>query len=243
MSGLGLTFLRRGNLAHPTAGSDYILSENRGDPEVFRILMANGVSSDGVGISKADALKVTSISNWFIDNTIIKDFRELVYFTNLKNLATDAFSGCSALEYVDLINIVTFSGRRHFRKCSKLRGDIALPNATTIPEGCFYATAIERIEAQSATSLGYQAFQDCKSLKVAVFGEGLLSIGYNVFDTCSSLESVVIMASTPPSVYSNSFNKTTCTIYVPDESVDAYKGASGWSSYASRIKGISEYNG
>jgi hypothetical protein len=35
--------------------------------------------------------------------------------------------------------------------------------------------------------------------------------------------------------------KSTLTIYVPDESVEAYKGATNWSAYADQIKPISEY--
>lgn len=33
---------------------------------------------------------------------------------------------------------------------------------------------------------------------------------------------------------------TELSIYVPDESVATYKAATGWSSYASKIKGKSE---
>jgi len=37
----------------------------------------------------------------------------------------------------------------------------------------------------------------------------------------------------------SAFNDTNnCPIYVPSESVEAYKSASGWSNYASRIQPI-----
>lgn len=110
MSGLGLTFLRRGNLAHPTAGSDYILSENRGDPEVFRILMSKGVSSDGVGITREDAEKLTSFNMWFRGNTLIQEFPESVYFTNVRVINQNEFNGCTSLKTFDFSNVKELLG-------------------------------------------------------------------------------------------------------------------------------------
>jgi len=62
---------------------------------------------------------------------------------------------------------------------------------------------------------------------------------YNGFNGCSSLEEITIYATTPPS-YSGTF--TGCSklahIYVPAESVEDYKAASGWSSWSSKIEAI-----
>ncbi|MBQ5394617.1 MAG: hypothetical protein IIU62_06250, partial [Alistipes sp.] len=49
-------------------GSKYI---EFADPEVFRVLMEKGVSSDGVGITTADVEAVTDIGTWFKGNTEI----------------------------------------------------------------------------------------------------------------------------------------------------------------------------
>ena len=52
--------------------------------------------------------------------------------------------------------------------------------------------------------------------------------------------SVTILATTPPTLGgSNTFNDTNnCPIYVPAESVDAYKTATNWSRLADRIQAI-----
>ena len=52
---------------------------------------------------------------------------------------------------------------------------------------------------------------------------------------------LIVRAVTPPTltVYSN-FNSAT-NIYVPDGSVDAYKTASSWTRFASKISPLSEY--
>jgi len=58
---------------------------------------------------------------------------------------------------------------------------------------------------------------------------------------CSNLISVTILATTPPTLNSSSEfnnNATGRKIYVPSESVETYKAASSWSSYASYIEAI-----
>ena len=52
--------------------------------------------------------------------------------------------------------------------------------------------------------------------------------------------SVIMKPTTPPVIFSNTFDKNyTYPIYVPAESVDAYKAATNWSSLADRIRPIS----
>ena len=49
------------------------------------------------------------------------------------------------------------------------------------------------------------------------------------------------MTATPPTLGANAFNNTTCKIYVPDASVSAYKAATNWSTYASRIFSLTQF--
>jgi hypothetical protein len=66
-------------------------------------------------------------------------------------------------------------------------------------------------------------------------------IGQSAFGLCDNLD-VVIEAVNPPVLYSTSFATTkNFTIYVPDASVNAYKSAEYWSTYADKIKPLSEY--
>ena len=80
-------------------------------------------------------------------------------------------------------------------------------------------------------------FYGCSSLVTApVIPSGVTDMS-NTFNGCTSLKEVTFLHTTPPS-YNNTL--TDCpkleTIYVPDESVDAYKTATGWSEFASKIK-------
>ena len=283
MSGIGFTFLRRGVQAHPTAGSDYILSENRGDPEVFRILMSKGVSSDGVGITKDDAAKVKSIGTWFKGNTSITSFDELVYF-GITALSDSTFNGCSNFRSFTLSDKVKTIGNYVCEKCTALEraimpgvesiGMMAFMNTMLLTE--VYMPMLNKIDARAFEGSGIsgehiledfvvpagKGFYSCPNL-ISMIAPNLSSISEAMLNRCTSLLSVyvgaissvdryaferssamtalVINASSVPSLpYTDAFTNTSCTIYVPDSSVDAYKAASGWSTYASRIKGISQ---
>lgn len=96
------------------------------DAEVLRVLLANGVGSDGK-ITERQAKAVTSIGTWFKGNTAIKRFKELQYFTSIKefgdaylNNSGSPFAGCSNLEVVYLPESTTFIGNFAFDDCDKL---------------------------------------------------------------------------------------------------------------------------
>lgn len=64
------------------------------------------------------------------------------------------------------------------------------------------------------------------------------NIGAIAFSGCTSLEKVTIYSTVPPNIDSFVFGSSTCPIYVPAASVAAYKAASRWSTYKSRIQPI-----
>ena len=82
-----------------------------------------------------------------------------------------------------------------------------------------------------------ESFRNCSSLKKLVVGAGIQKIGGSTFRDCTSMESFYIKATTPPAMGDNCFTNNPCNIYVPHASVDAYKAATNWSQYASRIYG------
>ena len=69
---------------------------------------------------------------------------------------------------------------------------------------------------------------------------GVKSIGVKAFNPGSILTRIVCEATTPPALSADSFFQWDCvaTIYVPAASVNAYKQAAGWSTYADKIVAI-----
>ena len=83
------------------------------------------------------------------------------------------------------------------------------------------------------------AFANCTSLTTIKIPSSITNIRGYAFYGCNSMTSVTIEAVTPPTTANSTFSQSNnCTIYVPAESVDAYKAASGWSNFADRIQAI-----
>ena len=151
-------------------------------------------------------------------NLIERDITSLTIPEGTKSIGNYAFYGCSNLTDVTIGNGVTSIGNFVFNNCSSL-------TSVTIPN--------------SVTSIGNGAFNKCSSLTDVTIGNGVTSIGNGAFYNCSRLTSVTIKATTPPTLGTNPFGNTNnCPIYVPAESVDAYKTATNWSAYANRIQAI-----
>ena len=90
------------------------------------------------------------------------------------------------------------------------------------------------------------AFYLCTSLQVADLGEGLTSIGTDTFNGCTSLASIICRAYNPPTLATNAFrgipsaSPLITKFYVPNDRVNAYKAATGWIAFASRIYSIND---
>lgn len=130
------------------------------DAEVLRVLLANGVGSDGK-ITERQAKAVTSIGTWFKGNTAIKRFKELQYFTSIKEFGDfylspsgSPFAGCSNLEVVYLPESTTLIGNYAFDNCDKL--DIVCL-ATTPPSSNLYPLDGQRMYVPDASLDAYKA--------------------------------------------------------------------------------------
>lgn len=83
--------------------------------------------------------------------------------------------------------------------------------------------------------------QGC-GLTTVTFPDTLERIGNYAFYGNLSLTEVISLATTPPTFGTSALQGCTAlaSIYVPDASVSTYQGTSGWSTYASIIKPISQ---
>lgn len=256
MAGLGLMNRRRAIQSSPTQG-DYI---KFADAEVLRVLIANGISSDGIGITYEDAEKITTFSTWFRGNTEITSFDELKEFTNVKAIAQDAFYnctalvsigsenitsfgaysfyGCSALEFVDFSSCTSI-GESAFQYCP-LSGELVLINVTNLRNNTFSNSNFTRIILPNIVTINQNVWQNNTIVEYLELGENITTIGGYSFYRSAALRTIICRATTPPTLGDGNYF-TNATIYVPDESVEAYKTATNWSSYASMIYPMSEF--
>lgn len=116
-----------------------------------------------------------------------------------------------------------------------------LQGITTIGSCAFSISNLTSVTIpNSVTSINDNAFYYCENLESITIPNSVTNINYYAFQRCGRLTSVTVKATTPPTLGSNVFSGTpsSLVIYVPAESVDAYKAASGWSNYADKIQAI-----
>lgn len=154
----------------------------------------------------------------------------------------DTFANCSSLTGITIPDGVTSIGSDAFSSCSGLASVNIGSGVTSIGNYAFrrdYSLS-EIVIPDSVTSIGSYAFGNNSGLTTVSIGSGITSIGQSAFRFCSGLTSITVNAVTPPTLGNNSVfaDGNDCPIYVPCNSVDAYKAATRWSTYASRIQGI-----
>ena len=141
----------------------------------------------------------------------------------------------------DSTRLSEYTGKNFiFIKCIK---SVNIPvTVTSLGSDCFKycSSLLAVIIPDSVTSLGGWCFYGCSSLTCIIIPDSVTSLGDRCFQYCSSLTSVTCKATTPPTLGSTAFSSTNSTlvIYVPAESVDAYKAATNWSNYADKIQAI-----
>jgi hypothetical protein len=80
------------------------------------------------------------------------------------------------------------------------------------------------------------AFQFCNSLTSITIPDSVTSIGEGAFEYCHKLTDIYLHPITPPTLKSTAaIASAVTTIHVPIGSGDAYKNATNWSSFASKI--------
>lgn len=205
-------------------------------------------------------------NNIFQSKNNIGSFREFGYFTKITSLPTSAFQsssitaitipsscttlgvhcfyGCTKLTEANLHDDITTFGDRCFYNC-RLVTVIIPKGVTTIPVSCFgNNSTLESVSIHNqVTSVGASSFSSAK-MTIIDYPGSVVSIGNQVHEY-GHLVSMIVRASVPPAIGSNVFRygTTPSSIYVPDGSVDTYKAANGWTSYANKIKPLSEYTG
>ena len=215
------------------------------DANVLAILLQHW--GDGVGVTEAQVRAITSIGTYFSYKTSLRYFDEFQYFTGVTEIGTNAFIDCKFTSITLPPSIRTLAYQAV--KSSATIPDLYLPNLTSTREMAFGNTNIKKISSLgSVTSLPHYTgggfnggyFGGKNQLESVVLPSTLASLSKYLFYHCYALSDLVCLMPAPVTIGSDAFNGCSSLriIYVPDESVELYQQASGWSAYT--IKGVSE---
>lgn len=154
------------------------------------------------------------------NNKLIVGCKNTIIPNSITSIEEYAFSGCTGLTSVVIPNSVTSIGNGAFSGCTGL---------TSVTIG------------NSVTSIESSVFYDCTGLTSITIPNSVTNIGDHAFRFCTNLISVTINNSVPPTLGTYTFNSNVNNrkIYVPAESVNTYKTATNWSTYADDIEAIS----
>ena len=204
------------------------------DPAVKAICVANWDINGDSELSKEEAVQVTDIGSVFKDNTEIKFFNELQYFTRVTTISMSAFENCTSLDSVSIPISIHSIGSYAFQNCKSLTS-LVIPNSVTCIDHHAFAHCVSLdsvVIPNSVSELGGAAFEGCSGLTSVSIPNSIESIESNVFNDCGNLTSVTVKRETPPSIVESSFtNRRNAILYVPDGCKAAYKAANYWKDF------------
>lgn len=158
----------------------------------------------------------------------------------IKSRTNELILGC---KNTTIPNSVISIGDCAFLLCRGLTGNLTIPNSVTSIgretfSGCTGLFSITL--GNSVASIGIYAFSSCIRLTSVTIPNSVISIGNGAFSYCPNLDTITMLGTTPPSLGTNVFSisNPSFTIYVPYESLNAYKTANNWSNYEPYIKPI-----
>ena len=193
--------------------------------------------------------------------------RKLAYITmpsTVTSISDRAFYSCTSLASITIPDGVTSIGSYAFNACTSLLFVAIPPSVTSVSTYAFVGcsiivsvvfsgniTSIENYTFQNGhnlasiilpstvTSIGISAFQACYGLVSLTIPSTVTSIGNNAFNTCAGMKECHIKPTSVPTLGTTVFAgiSSDCVIYVPTASLDSYKTATNWSTYASYMQG------
>ena len=173
--------------------------------------------ADGTGISYPEGVKVTL----FEDTILYAEWIEANFL-----ILVDTDHVCNSYGHVipeDLAIPATIDGVRV---------------ESLMDAAFFYCTSIRTVTLPNTVELiGEKAFFGCSLLESVRISASVMSIKDKAFGRCPSLSVLYVDNPIPPALGSDIFeeNETVPVIFVPAESLQAYKAAQGWSAFANNI--------
>ena len=184
-----------------------------------------GEIASGIGYTDRDIIQaryqynIANSASFVYSSAFEYKLVETVDLPNCLYIGSNAFYYCASLTTVNLPACTTLYDYA-FRYCGNL-SSVSLPNVVRMSGYCFAnCVSLQTISLPKCSYVSRYAFWNCTNLKTIYMGTARSVVATmtqsNALSDCSALQS----------------------IYVPASLVDAYKKASNWSYYSSKIVGF-----
>jgi hypothetical protein len=205
---------------------------------------------------------VTSINSYAFYGC--SNLENITIGSGVTSIGESAFDGCTSLENVYATDVASWVGINFYSNNNndyetdtyyrtsnpmyyaenlyfgnELAKDVVIPDGVTSINsdafsGCECLESII-IPDSVTSSIGYNMFRGCINLRNITIGSGVRQILGGVFYNHLNLTDIYLKSTTPPYLDSIYAIPKTTTIHVPIGSGEAYRSATDWSFYASRI--------
>jgi hypothetical protein len=106
--------------------------------------------------------------------------------------------------------------------------------AGNVPWSSMSGSITSAVVGNDVTSIGARAFYGCGNLRSIAVSDAITAIGDSAFFGCGNLATMTSLAAIPPKAAANAFTwvqKVSCGIYVPRNSLAAYRKADVWKEF------------
>lgn len=217
------------------AVSGYEGNDLSGDLDIPSTVDYNGTTYTVTSINNQAFMSCSGLSSIYIPSTV-------------KSVGIFAFWNCTGVTELTLEDGVENIGFGAFQYLRALK-QLNIPGSvTTISDQAFMGdSSITDVTIdEGVTSIGSKAFGWCYGLKNINIPASVNSLADFTFEECRSLENVTVNWETPLSISYFVFDQcdvSKCNLWVPAESVNAYKSASVWQGFQIVPQSTSGING
>ena len=175
------------------------------------------------------------------DNTILPMYafngnyslKQLILPKHLESIEYMALAECMNLEEITIPAAVATIENRAFEDCRSLKSVTFAGSAlTTIGDWAFYNCHELKnlVIPEGVTIIGKAAFYGCAYLNEVTLPASVQALGDNAFALCSMMKRLNVNAVVPPTIEDKTFEQVSLDmpVYVPEESVQAYKADQYW---------------
>lgn len=167
--------------------------------------------------------------------------------SGIVTIEQNGFTTCSKCTVKNFPITLTTIGNQAFQGCYGLTEVIFNSDVTFGTQVFYNSINIEKAYFGGKTTLGNNTFYGVSALKEVEFANSNpVTIPAQTFYNCTRLVTLILRSTTlSPLSATSAFTNTPIVtglgyVYVDDSLIDSYKTATNWSTYANKIKGISE---